>query len=256
MSPPLSYTVLSHLHAPVTVYGFILPIYLYHWWAVLFVPLAAQIGCMLDTIHTPDGSQAGNALTTATIFTLAALVHELASSASSSFSGFAGWFVSLLFSYIFAARLAHRKSNFTFAVFCSSVGIFAMAFQGVNGWSSTSASGSGSGSWQRWWPVGLTAAVLIALLEARYPCTMHHGSKCGIASSAQKLIIGRMPCLHSAARAAVFPELAHLATRASCATSARTRAARPREHGRSVRTERNQMRRPAGWDEVLCRQPM
>ena len=169
MSPPLSYTVLSHLHAPVTVYGFILPIYLYHWWAVLFVPLAAQIGCMLDTIHTPDGSQAGNALTTATIFTLAALVHELASSASSSFSGFAGWFVSLLFSYIFAARLAHRKSNFTFAVFCSSVGIFAMAFQGVNGWSSTSASGSGSGSWQRWWPVGLMAAVLIALLILGLP---------------------------------------------------------------------------------------
>ena len=68
MSPPLSYTVLSHLHAPVTVYGFILPIYLYHWWAVLFVPLAALIGCMLDNIRTPDGPQAGNALTTATIF--------------------------------------------------------------------------------------------------------------------------------------------------------------------------------------------
>jgi hypothetical protein len=153
MPPPLSYIVLSHLHAPVTIYGFILPVFLYRWWAILFLPLAAQIGTMLDSVPSPDGSQLGNALTTATIFTLTAMAHEVASFASSSLSGFGGWMASLVLCYIVTARLGHRHSNFAFATFCSIVGIAAMAIQAANAVGSTSTPIAGG-----WWPLGLVAA--------------------------------------------------------------------------------------------------
>ena len=107
----MHYVVLSQLHAPVTLYGFILPIFLYRWWAILFVPLAAQIGTMLDLVRSPDGSEIGNALTTSTIFTLTALVHALASRFSSSLGGFAGWLASLVLAYICTAHLGQRKRH-------------------------------------------------------------------------------------------------------------------------------------------------
>lgn len=157
---PLAYSVLSHLQAPVTLYGFFLPIGLYGWWSILFVPLAAQIGTMLDSVVSLDGSPIGNAFTTSTIFTITAALHALLSLTTSSLGGFGGWCLALALSYIFVARVGGAMPNFEFSAFCACVGIAMMALQGAF-WLE---GGSGAGLW---WPLGLAVAgtLLSAILS-------------------------------------------------------------------------------------------
>lgn len=163
---PLAYSVLSHLQAPVTLYGFFLPIWLYGWWSILFVPLAAQLGNMLDRVHSVDGSPIGNAFTTSTIFTLTAGVHALLPLATGSLGGFGGWCLALVLSYVFVAQMGGAMPNFEFSAFCACLGVAAMALQAVDGLEGGRVAGG-------WWPLAFAAAgtlVSAALCLPGMPC--------------------------------------------------------------------------------------
>ena len=167
---PLSYSIVSHLQVPVTLYGFVLPIWLYGWWSIFFVPLAAAVGTGLDSVKSLDGSPIGSAFSTSTVFTLTALLHALLS-LTASFGGFGSWLVAFAVSYIFIARTGRATPNFEFCAFCACVGVASMLLQAIDGIERTSVAGG-------FWPLALAGGLtLLCTLLALPGMPFHVGDE-------------------------------------------------------------------------------
>jgi hypothetical protein len=66
--------------APVTLYGFWLPIWLYGWWFVLLVPLLSVIGMVLDATDFPSWlGDSFSPFSKSAAFTLTATLHAMLS---------------------------------------------------------------------------------------------------------------------------------------------------------------------------------
>lgn len=149
---PLAYSVLSHLQAPVTLYGFALPIVRYGWWAIpLSLPIAATIGNMLDHFQSLDGSQLGNAFSTATVLTLATVLDCIADWRSHGLNPAMGFCVALLLAYFFVSRVGSNTPNFEFSGFCACLGTACMLLSVLDACESAGVAGG-------IWPLALAAS--------------------------------------------------------------------------------------------------
>ena len=151
MAYPLVYIILTHFQAPITLYGFALPICRYGWWSVAFgLPILASLGNLLDTFKSLDGSQLGTAFSTSTVLMLATAIDYIADWRSHGLGPGGGFCVALMLAYFFVSRVGSNTPNFEFSGFCTCLGIACMLLSVVDAREGTGVAGG-------LWPLVLSA---------------------------------------------------------------------------------------------------
>ena len=148
---PLVFAILTHFQAPVTLYGFALPIFRYGWWSIpLGLPVTATLGNMLDSFESLDGSRLGTAFSTSTVLTIATVLDYLADWRSHGVGDGVGFCLALLLAYLFVSRVGASTPNFEFSGFCTCLGTACMLLSIVDAREGTSVAGGA-------WPLALSA---------------------------------------------------------------------------------------------------
>ena len=133
---------LSHVAIPLSIYGFVLPIFLYQWYSIFIILIVGfLIKNLLDQYQSASRDSIGTWSGCGTIFTLAYLFHVLLMDLGPDhigpvhhpFGGPVGWIPSCIGSYYAVSRVGNGRPNSQFAAFCSAVFGVALALQIYDG---------------------------------------------------------------------------------------------------------------------------